>query len=68
MKQVLDVAGMRCGGCERLMREELVELDGVRDVHADSKAGRVAFELDDPGAQLAEVVDLIHELGFSVTH
>ena len=29
MKQILDVEGMSCGGCERLVGEELLDLDGV---------------------------------------
>jgi copper chaperone CopZ len=67
MKQVLDVSGMRCGGCERLIGEELLDLEGVRSAHADSRLGRVAIELDERRVQVAEVLDLIQELGFSAT-
>lgn len=68
VKQVLDVDGMSCGGCERLINDELLELDGVRGARADSKAATVAVELDEQRVRLAQVVDLIHELGFTVRH
>lgn len=66
MKQVLDVEGMRCGSCEKLVGEELSDLAGVSAVSADSRLGKVAIELDEQRVQLAQVVDLIRELGFSV--
>jgi copper chaperone len=67
MKQVLDVDGMRCGSCEKLVGEELSELAGVRVVQADSRLGTVALELDEQHVPMAQVVDLIRELGFSVS-
>ena len=66
MKQILDVEGMRCGSCEGLVTDELSELAGVQSVRADSKLNQVAIELDEQRVQMAQVVDLIRELGFSV--
>ena len=63
----LEVAGMRCGGCENRIKRELAGVDGVLTVRADHGTGRVeiatASSIRDVRGELAP---RITKLGFYV--
>jgi copper chaperone CopZ len=64
-KTEFNVKGMHCHSCETLVKDELMDMKGVKKVEADFKAGKVTVEADD-------VVDMnvlkskIKELGYEV--
>ncbi|MFB7946770.1 heavy-metal-associated domain-containing protein [Kitasatospora phosalacinea] len=45
---VFTVEGMSCGHCERTVTAGLTALNGVTNVTADAKAGRVTVESAEP--------------------
>jgi copper chaperone len=42
------VVGMTCEHCELSVQEEVVEIAGVREVHADHATGQVVVTSDEP--------------------
>ncbi|WP_419599969.1 heavy-metal-associated domain-containing protein [Thiolapillus sp.] len=46
----VNVTDMQCGGCETVIEEALIVLDGVQDVSADYPTGsvKVAFDSEKP--------------------
>ena len=66
MKCELEVTGMRCGGCELLVKEALGELDGVENVEASHASGRISLEFDPSKVSLEKIKAVIGEQGFSV--
>ncbi len=67
MKCELEVTGMRCGGCELLVKEALGELDGIENVDVSHAAGRVSLEFDPLKVSLEKIKAVIGEQGFSVS-
>ncbi|TCD47911.1 heavy-metal-associated domain-containing protein [Chlorobium sp. N1] len=66
MRIELKVEGMRCGGCERSVRDLLMELEGVSGTEASHDAGTVRVDYD-PGLVSPEALKaVIRELGFRV--
>ena len=45
---IYTVEGMTCGHCATSVREEVSELDGVRQVDVDVESGRVTVTSDAP--------------------
>ncbi len=67
MKNELQVSGMRCGGCELLVKEALEEVEGVRVVEASFARGTVVVEYDPEAVSMALIAAVIEEQGFKVT-
>jgi copper chaperone len=61
-----DVTGMTCGHCEISVQEELAELDGVVEVHADHATGRVTVTSAVP-LDRAAVAAAVEEAGYSLS-
>jgi copper chaperone len=66
MKNELQVSGMRCGGCELLVKEALEEVEGVRVVDASSLRGTVFVDYEPETVGIALIVTVIEEQGFKV--
>ncbi len=66
MKNELQVSGMRCGGCELLVKEALEEVEGVRAVDASSLRGTVVVDYEPETVGIALIVTVIEEQGFKV--
>ena len=60
-----DVTGMTCGHCEMSVQEEIAELDGVVEVHADHTSGRVTVTSAAPLDHDA-VAGAVDEAGYSL--
>jgi copper chaperone CopZ len=60
-----DVTGMTCGHCEMSVQEEIAELDGVVEVHADHATGRVTVTSAAP-LDHAAVAGAVDEAGYSL--
>ena len=63
--KTITVSGMHCPSCEVLMREDLGDIDGVKSVEADHKAGiaKIGYE---GSLNMDEVKRVVKELGFEV--
>jgi copper ion binding protein len=59
------VEGMTCGHCATSVREEVSELEGVRQVDVDVESGRVTVTSDTPLATDA-VAAAVTEAGYRV--
>ncbi len=66
MKNELQVSGMRCGGCELLVKEALEEVEGVREVDASSLRGTVVVDYEPETVSIALITTVIEEQGFKV--
>ncbi len=69
-RQVYQVAGMHCTGCQLAVETSLQELPQVTFVQADYESGEVMvwFDSGEPGTGLqGEIAAAIGSLGFQVT-
>ncbi|MEC9375732.1 MAG: cation transporter [Pseudomonadota bacterium] len=62
----LNVEGMSCGGCEKSIRNALLEHDGISGVNADHKNGVVEIEFDETKIQQNGLKQAIEDAGFDV--
>jgi len=63
---ILNVTGMKCGGCETNVQTKLLALAGVSQVSASSKEAKVSVEFDDGQTHLDAIKAAIAEAGFKV--
>ncbi len=66
MKTVLDVKGMKCGGCETTVREAAQALAGVVSVQPNFKENTVEVEYDEGRIDLETIRRTIAAKGFQV--
>lgn len=64
---VLQVDGMKCGGCESLVQNVLKAIEGVASVKADHIRKQVAVELDPSSVSIEKIKETLVEQGYSVT-
>ncbi len=65
MITVLKVEGMVCNHCAGIVKGELMEHSGVKDVLVDITAKEVRIEHDE-NANIQELKDAIEDLGYEV--
>ncbi|HYE35133.1 heavy-metal-associated domain-containing protein [Methylocaldum sp.] len=65
-KIVLQVTGMKCGGCENQVQDAAKSCAGVSAAKASQKTGAVEIDYDETKADLASVKKAITEKGFAV--
>lgn len=63
---ILQVTGMKCGGCESSISEKVGAIDGVILVNPMHKENTVEVEFDDSKTTLDIIKKTITEAGFSV--
>jgi copper chaperone len=63
---LLNVTGMKCGGCESNVSTKLQSIDGVLSIKASSKENEVNIEFDTEKTSLDAIKDIITEAGFTV--
>lgn len=63
---LLNVTGMKCGGCEANVKGKLQELAGVLSVAASSKQNTVEIQYNANETSLDEIKQAICEAGFQV--
>lgn len=61
-RQALQVPGLTCNGCERVVEDELGGVYGVTDIESNHRDGTVEFFADADAAQRA--VERLSELGY----
>jgi copper chaperone len=62
----MNVEGITCGGCEKSIRNALLERDGVSDATASHETGIVSIDFDDSKIQQEQLKQAIEEAGFDV--
>jgi len=63
---LLNVSGMKCGGCETNVTGKLQAIEGVVSVNASFKDNEVNVEFDADKTSLDIITDAIIDAGFSV--
>ncbi len=62
----LNVEGITCGGCEKSIRNALLERAGVKEVNASHETGVVAIDFDDAQIQPEALQKAIEDAGFDI--
>ena len=65
MKVELKVDGMKCGGCEKCLKEALSKVENVVEVEASFESGIVVINYEN-NIDLESIKALISDLDFSV--
>ncbi|GAB3844870.1 heavy-metal-associated domain-containing protein [Nesterenkonia populi] len=58
------VTGMSCGHCERAVRTELSEIDGVTSIEVSARTGRLAVTAEQ-SVDDAAVITAVDEAGYT---
>lgn len=64
--RILNVSGMKCGGCENSLNNKLAALAGVIRVQASHQQQQVVIEFDAQRISIDDIEDAITEAGFRV--
>ena len=64
--RILNVSGMKCGGCESNIIGKLTALDGVISAIADCKENHVSVDYDPEKIEVDDLEDVIIAAGFGV--
>jgi len=64
MKQNLNITGMHCPSCSKLIIAELE--DKVKKITVDEKTGKASVEFDEKKISKNDIIDIIKELGYGV--
>ena len=62
-KMELKVSGMHCDGCASRIEKALSSMDGVEEVHASFKSGKVEMVADPK--QLNAIKEKLSDIGFA---
>jgi copper chaperone len=62
----LNVAGITCGGCEKSIRNALLEQTGVSEVTASHETGVVAINFDESKIRQQQLKQAIEGAGFDI--
>jgi len=62
----INVTGITCGGCEKSIRNALLEKNGVIEVNASHESGIVKIDFDDDAIQPDMLKQTIEAAGFDV--
>jgi copper chaperone len=62
----INVEGMSCGGCEKSIRNALLEHDGVNEVKASHATGIVEIDFDAAKIAQSQLEQAIAAAGFDV--
>lgn len=63
---VLNVSGMKCGGCEANVTDKVSELPGVVSVKASHQDNQVCVEFDPAQTSLETISQTIVQAGYSI--
>ena len=63
---VLDVTGMKCGGCESAVKQTLEDLNGIEKVVPNHKLNKVEIAYSTATIDVTQIKQAIEELGYKV--
>lgn len=66
MKTEFKVSGMHCPSCPKLIAMNVEEVNGVKGVSADEKAGTVEVSYDEKKAKVKDIISKIETDGYKV--
>ena len=64
MKEILNVKGMMCNHCSQMVKAEVLDIEGVKDVKASYETGVV--EIEHENADVNKMKEAIKSLGYEV--
>ncbi len=64
-KAIFVVGGMHCKSCNVLLHDVLIDIEGVKSVHADFESGTVKVEFEDSVSE-DKLKEEIGEAGYEV--
>lgn len=67
IETTIDVKGMTCIGCEFSVERALKKLDGIIEVKADYKRGKVYVKFERDKITVDKIVDAINETGYEAS-
>ncbi len=65
MEQVLEIQNLKCGGCAKTIKTELMNIDGVSEVSVDENESRVQFNSNEE--TIPTVTEKLKQLGYPVS-
>ncbi|MBT4540640.1 heavy-metal-associated domain-containing protein [Candidatus Woesearchaeota archaeon] len=66
MKIMLNVEGMHCKSCETLIKDELDELEGIKNVNVSAEKGIATIEYDESKVDKMKIIEIIKKEGYKV--
>lgn len=63
----LQISGMHCASCELLIKDELSDIPGIKDIIIDHKTGTGSLTVTDPKATDASIINAIKNAGYEST-
>lgn len=66
--EILNVAGMTCGGCTGSVSNALKGVDGVSDVKVSLSTGEATVQYDEVRASPAQLKSAVTQAGYVVTN
>ena len=64
-EKIFYVDGMMCEGCENRVKNDLKNIEGVKDVTADHKTGKVVVTSNDEVSEKS-IKDTLDDIGYEV--
>lgn len=64
--QVIDIAGMTCGGCVKSVEDVVSSLQGVDSIEVSLEQAQATVSFDDDVVSLSQIAETIEEAGFDV--
>jgi len=60
----LKIKGMHCVSCENLIKESILELNGVKDAKVDYTTEKATIEFDNTKTDVRNILKTIKNLGY----
>lgn len=65
---IFTVKGMHCGSCEKIIKMELEELQGLEDIQIDHKTGQGSLKFDPNIVTQDKIVTAIKNSGYETNN
>jgi copper chaperone len=66
MDVVINVNGMSCAHCERVVTDAIKTLNGLRKVEVHLSSGKIAIDYDQEQVSLEDICEVIEAQGYTV--
>lgn len=61
---VFTVKGMHCMSCEKIIKMELEDLEGVKEIKIDHKTGQGSLKFDTQSISQDQIIKTINDAGY----
>ena len=62
MQEEINVANIKCNGCATTIKNELLKIEGIKNVEVNIEKDSINLEYDSVGREL--IIDRLHSLGY----